>query len=163
MDVYRKIRWNMDNFVNYFENPAIYKRELYRAFKRIFSGTIKESFLIDMVNRVESDPRYGLIFLGTNDPNKLFSMDKVAVGNSFNSSNICKMIVIAHYANTASLNDYERGKQQDSNIYKEKLTNEVIKMFGIEKLAVPEGVGATKVLSPLEQVQVEPEGKVTLI
>ena len=128
----------MDNFVNYLENPAIYKRELYRAFKRIFSGTIKESFLIDMVNKVENDPRYGIIFLGTNDPNKLLSLDSVAVGNGFNSTGTCKMIVMCHYANTVLLNDYERGKQQENKLYKEKLTDDVMKMFRIEKLATPD-------------------------
>lgn len=128
----------MDNFVNYLENPAIYKRELYRAFKRIFSGTIKESFLIDMVNKVENDPRYGIIFLGTNDPKKLLSLDSVATGNGFNYSGTCKMIVMCHYANTVSLNDYERGKQQENKLYKEKLTDDVMKMFRIEKLVTPD-------------------------
>ncbi len=128
----------MDNFVNYLENPAVYKRELYRAFKRIFSGAIKESFLIDMVNKVENDPRYGIIFLGTNDPNKLLSLDSVATGNGFNSAGTCKMIVMCHYANTVLLNDYERGKRQENKLYKEKLTDDVMKMFRIEKLATPD-------------------------
>ena len=125
----------MDNFVNYLENPAVYTRELFRAYKRIFSGTIKESFLIEMVNRVEKDPRYGIIFMGTNDPNRILSLDAAVVGKGFNSASICKMIVMSHYANTALLNDYERGKQQDSNIYKDKLTNQVLNMFKIERLA----------------------------
>lgn len=128
----------MDYTANFLDSPEAYKRELYRTFKRIFSGTIKESFLIEMMNHVESDPRYGIIFFGSNDPNKLLSLDSIATGNSFRTTSICKMIVMCHYANTVLLTDYERGKQQDSKTYKDKLTNDVINMFRLEKLATPD-------------------------
>ncbi len=128
----------MDYFKQYLDNPVEYKRELYRAFKRIFSGTIKESFLIDMINRVEGDPRYPFIFFGSNDPNQLLSLDYIATGNGFRGTRVCKMIVMCHYANTVFLTDYERGKQQDSKTYKDKLTNDVINMFRLEKLATPD-------------------------
>lgn len=128
----------MDNFVNYLENPVVYNRELFRTYKRIFSGVIKETFLIEMINKVENDPRYGIIFMGTNDPNSLLSLDRMVVGKGFNSTSICKMIVMSHYANTVALSDYERGKKQESNLYKDKLTNDVMNMFRIEKLATPD-------------------------
>ena len=128
----------MDNFVNYLESPAAYNRELFRTYKRIFSGVIKETFLIEMINKVENDPRYGIIFMGTNDPNSLLSLDRMVVGKGFNATSICKMIVMSHYANTVALTDYERGKKQESNLYKDKLTNDVMNMFRIEKLATPD-------------------------
>ena len=128
----------MDNFVNYLQSPAAYNRELFRTYKRIFSGVIKETFLIEMINKVQNDPRYGIIFMETNDPNSLLSLDRMVVGKGFNATSTCKMIVMSHYANTVALTDYERGKKQESNLYKDKLTNDVMNMFRIEKLATPD-------------------------
>lgn len=120
---------------DYLKNPDTYRRELFKSFKRIFSGTIKESFLIDMVNRIETDPRYGVIYFGTNNPNNIFSLDRFVVGKGSSSINTCKMIVMCHYMNTLSLSEYDRGKQQNDNTYKSKLQDEVIEMLRVEKLA----------------------------
>ena len=129
-----KIR-DMSNIFDSLQNPEKYKRELYRAFKRIFSGTIKESFLIEMVDKVENDPRDSFIFLGNNNPDKLFSFENAVTRSGYDPTGICKMIVMCHYANTVMLSDYDRGKQQDSKLYKDKLTDDVIKMSRFEKLA----------------------------
>ncbi len=125
----------MSNNINLFENSNAYYRELFRSYKRIFSGVIKETFLIEMFKRVESDPRYGLILMQTNDINNLLSLDRIVVGRGFGSTSICKMIVMNHYANTVSLSDSDRGKKQESNQYKEELINELLGMAKIEKIA----------------------------
>ncbi len=128
----------MDNFLNILKNPEQYNRELFRAYKRVFSGVIKETFLIEMINRVEEDPRYRYIFIGTNDLDSLLSLDRMVVGKVINTTSICKMIVMSHYANTVALTDSERGKKQESNLYKNKLVNDVLNMYRIEKLAAPD-------------------------
>ena len=128
----------MGNVVDALGNPTLYKKELFKAFRRIFSGTIKESFLIEMIKCVEDDPRYSIIFLGNNNPDELFSMDHIALGKGNNSADICKMIVMNHYVNTVFMTDYERGNQQSSKLYKNKLVEDVIKMFRIERLVVPD-------------------------
>ena len=125
----------MDNFINCLESPAAYNRELFRSYKRIFSGVIKESFLVEMINKVEADPRYGFIFARNNDITSLLSLDRMVVGKGFNTTSICKMIVMCHYANTVSLTDYDRGKLQSNKQYKDKLADDVIRMFEIEKIA----------------------------
>lgn len=128
----------MDNSFDLQKYLGTYNRELYRAYKRIFSGVIKETFLIDMIKKVENDPRYGIIFTGTNNPDNLFSFERMVVGKGLHSTSKCKMIVMNHYINTVTLSDYERGKRQDNKEYKEKLVNDVINMFRIEKLAAPD-------------------------
>lgn len=121
--------------MDFLNSQESYRRETLRAYKRIFSGTIKESFLIEMVNKVETDPRYPIIFLKSNNFRELLSIDAILTDKGPSSLSICKMIVMSHYANTVSLPDDLRGKQQESSTYKEKLTNDVINMFLIEKLA----------------------------
>lgn len=125
----------MDEIFNLFENQTIYERELRKAFKRIFSGSIKESFLIDVYNFIVKDPRYHFILFGTTDFKKELSIDSLATGNGFNTIDICKMIVMCHYANTVSLTEQERGKQQQSKKYIDKLINDVLNMLKIKQLA----------------------------
>ena len=50
--------------------------------------------------------------------------------------NLCKMIVMNHYINTVMFSDEERGKRQGDGTYKNKLVNDVINMYSIEKLAI---------------------------
>ena len=118
-------------------NPVLYKKNLFRAYKKVFSGTIKESFLIEMHEIIEHNPLYGAVLLGSLDPNSVFSIEHQLKGKSHTSISTCKMIVMQHYINTVSLTEYERGKAQESEAYKEKLADEVVRMFCIERIATP--------------------------
>ena len=88
-----------------------------------------------MFNRITNDFRFVPIYYQLNPPQKLLSVETVAVGRQFKDIIICKMIVMSHYLNTISLSESERGKKQNSEEYKKKLTDEVIKMLSIERLA----------------------------
>ena len=110
-----------------------YQQSLIKVFKKLFSGTIKETFLGEMVNRITNDFRYVAIFLKSNDINKMLSMETIAVGRKFKEITVPKMIVMVHYLNAVSLSDADRGKIQSDETYKKKLTNEVINMLAIEK------------------------------
>lgn len=133
----------MKNSLDYINNPEEYKKELFGAFKRAFSGTIKETFLLEMVNRVENDPRYATIFLGNGNIDRMLSIDSAVGKRRYDPACICKMIVMCHYSNTACLTDSERGKLQSSEEYKRKLTSEVIQMYFLEKLTTPDFSGAS--------------------
>lgn len=111
-----------------------YQQSLIKVFKKLFSGTIKETFLGEMVNRITNDFRYVAIFLKSNDINKMLSMETIAVGRKFKEITVPKMIVMVHYLNAVSLSDADRGKIQSDETYKKKLTNEVINMLAIEKM-----------------------------
>ena len=125
----------MVDLFNFINDPEANRREHYKVYKKVFSGAIKESFLIDVLDKVEHDPRYGAIMFGTNDFSKVFTPEYMITGNSFNPMNVCKMIVMCHYAKTVSLTENERGKQQSNKIYKKALIDDVIKMFSLEKIA----------------------------
>lgn len=114
------------------KNPKSYKKELYKAFKNIFSDTIKQSFLIDMIEKVESDERFLYLFM--RDSSNL-SFESVIVGQNFDPSRLCKMIIMNHYFNTLSISDYERGSKQTSSEYKNNLAQQVINMYSIKNLA----------------------------
>ena len=118
-------------------NPVLYKKNLFRAYKKVFSGTIKESFLIEMHERIEKNPLYGAILLGKLNPDSIFSIERLVRGESHTSISTCKMIVMQHYMNTVSMTEYERGKTQENNSYKERLTDEVVQMYCLERIAAP--------------------------
>ena len=124
-------------------DPANYRKNLLKAFRRIFAGTIKETFLLDIYRRVERDQRYSAIFLSTFDPEKELSVDSIACGNRFKEINICKMIVMCHYNNVVMLSDNEKGKLQESEVYKNKLVDNVIKMYRFERLATADYSGSS--------------------
>ena len=108
-----------------------------RAYKSIFSGTIKESFLVEMINNVESDPRYAARYFQTLDINKALSFETIAVGQKPHYLDLTKMIVMAHYFRTGLLSEAEKGKCQNDINYKKDLVNEVLSMYQIEKYATP--------------------------
>lgn len=118
-----------------FFNPNLYKREELRLYRRIFSGTIKETFLISVLKQVESDRRYVQAFLQRFNPQTAFSIESSVLGKNFSTINICKMIVMSHYSNTFSVSESEKGKRQDSREYIGDLVSDVVKMFEIEKIA----------------------------
>ncbi len=120
-----------------FDKPEAFRRESLKAYKRIFSKTIKESFLIDIINRIERDPRYIALLLNVDNINDLFSMDSVVVGKNTSFLNTCKMIVMCHYVNTVNLSDAERGKKQEDTQYKAELIDDVVEMFKLQRLATP--------------------------
>ena len=124
-------------------DPANYRQNLLKAFRRIFAGTIKETFLLNVYQKVEHDQRYNLIFLSTFNPEKELSVDTVACGSRFKEINICKMIVMCHYNNVAMLSDGDKGKLQESEAYKNKLVDDVIKMFRFERLATANYSGSS--------------------
>ena len=121
-------------YLNNFD-PTNYKPALFKALRNIFSGVIKETFLINIYKKIEQDQCYNLIFLSTFNPKKELSMEAVACGNRFKEINVCKMIVMCHYTNTVMMPDSERGKAQESETYKNKLVDQVINMFRFERLA----------------------------
>lgn len=116
---------------------TIYKRILLKTYKEIFSGTIKESFLVDMHERVFRDPRYLIIVSENNDPKKTFTIKACLLRKNIGTFSICKMVVMNHYMNTVSMTEFDRGKAQNQEIYKNKLVNDVIQMYQIEPLATP--------------------------
>lgn len=120
-----------------FQNPLAYRREVMKAFKKLFSGVIKESFLVEMINEVETDPRYVAMYYNSETFSKLLSVDAAIRGTDFLSLNPCKMIIMNHYVNTVALTDNERGIKQSDKSYKEKLLNDVIGMCRIGKITIP--------------------------
>ena len=132
----------LSKYTNNFD-PANYKKNLLKAFRRIFAGTIKETFLLDIYRKVERDQRYNMIFLSTFNPEKELSVDAVACGNRFKEINICKMIVMCHYSNVVMLSDGEKGKLQENEAYKNKLVDDVIKMYRFERLATADYSGSS--------------------
>ena len=120
-----------------YEESLAYRREVLKAYKKLFSGVIKESFLVEMINEIETDPRYAGMFYTGETLNKLLSVDSAILGTGFLSLNPCKMIVMNHYVNTASLSDNERGKLQSDKSYKNQLLNDVINMCRVEKISAP--------------------------
>lgn len=124
----------MKNNMNYMD-PRNFKHEALKAYKHIFSGTIKESFLGSILRMVEEDYRFNNIFLRNFNPEKAFSAEATVLGKNYSSLNVCKMIVMNHYMNTFALSDSERGKIQENREYIKKLVNDVIKMCEIERLA----------------------------
>ena len=124
----------MKNNMTYM-NPRNFRLEASKAYKRIFSGTIKESFLGSVLRMVEEDYRFNNIFLRNFKPEIAFSAEATVLGKNYSSLNVCKMIVMNHYMNTFTLSDIERGKIQDDREYAKKLVDDVIKMCEIERLA----------------------------
>ena len=126
---------------NYLDSPEVFRREVLKTYKVIFAGSIKESFLVEMINNIEIDPRY--ISMSFNNANSSLSLNSLVVGRGFSGIDVCKMIVMNHYANTVFMTDSERGKQQESREYKRRLLNDVINMYKIEKLAAHDFSGSS--------------------
>ena len=126
----------MKNNIDFLADPNQYRRASIKVYKKIFAGTIKESFLISTLNKVENDPRYVSLLLSTFNPEVDLSAEAIIIGRNNSMLNICKMIVMIHYMNTFMLSDNERGKKQEDRAYVAGLINDVIKMLKIEKLAV---------------------------
>ena len=127
----------IENIINSLKRmqPENFKRESLKAYKRIFSGTIKESFLSNMLSKIRQDARYNAIFLNSFNPEKELSYDSLVCGHNYSEINICKMIVMSHYVNTVMMTDSERGKCQENEEYRKKLADDVVKMFYFERLA----------------------------
>lgn len=124
---------NIDDFLD----AKKYKKEVYNTFREIFSGAIKESFLIEIVDKIENDPRFAIILFGSNKPESFFSVHRSVVGHGGLSFDTCKMVTMTHYANTALLDEGTRGKLQNDIAYKNQLVDDVLLMIRIEKLATP--------------------------
>lgn len=124
----------MNTFDDY-SNPYKYKQALLRVYKKIFSGVIKESFLISMHNIIEHDPRYTSIVFGYLNPESIISVESAVCGKNYTTINICKMIVMTHYINAICLSEFERGRLQNDSAYKSRLADDVMKMLAVEKLA----------------------------
>ena len=123
----------MDNQFNPFDLKD-YKHKIMEAYRTIFSGTIKESFLISILSTICTDPRYiSVLKLELGD--KPFSVYNTICGKNHSEINICKMIVMSHYKNTVLLTEQEKGRLQDSQEYRKKLIDEVFDMLQVEKLA----------------------------
>ncbi len=120
--------------MNYMD-PRTFRQEALKAYKHIFSGTIKESYLGSILRSIEEDYRFNNIFLRNFNPERAFSAEATVLGKNYSSLNVCKMIVMNHYMNTFTLSDSERGKIQEDREYSKKLVNDVIKMCEIETLA----------------------------
>lgn len=118
-----------------FNDSEKFQRDIRKACKKIFSGTIKESFLVEMVTRIEKNPRFVFISNEINNISNLLSLESIVIGKGFPVFNICKMIVMCHYANTFFLSDSERGLKQEDEEYKSHLENEVLEMYRMEKIA----------------------------
>lgn len=123
--------------MNMIEENKRFLKEMLKVYKRIFSGTIKESFLCEMIIGIYNDPRYVSIYNFYNSTKEIVSFESVLLGNT-HFLNISKMIVMAHYANTVTLSEEEKGKLQKDEKYKNKLRNEVLAMYSIQKLATSE-------------------------
>lgn len=112
------------------------RKKLFSVYRDIFSGVIKETFLIDIYNKVEKDPLFGRLLFASINENPL-SFQQVVCGKNAGSINICKMIVMSHYMNSITLSDVERGQKQKDTTYRNNLVDEVVKMYQIERIATP--------------------------
>ena len=114
------------------------RRERNKVFKELFSGTIKESFLVSTLSRIENDFRYNGIILGNFNPERDLSIKSTILGRNYSELAICKMIVMNHYMNTFQLDDRERGKRQSDNSYIDLLVTQSINELCLEKVAAPD-------------------------
>lgn len=101
------------------------KREENQALKKMFGNRIKQSFLIEIKERVSRNPEYVTIAPKIYDLFN-FSTEKMLVGTDNPSFDICKHITMIHYVNTVLLNDSERGSLQSDENYKKKLIEQVL-------------------------------------
>lgn len=101
------------------------KKEENQALKKMFGSRIKQSFLIEMKERVERNQEYAMIAPKIYDLFN-FSTEKMLVGTDNPSFDICKHITMIHYVNTVLLNDGERGSLQSDEKYKKKLEEQVL-------------------------------------
>lgn len=101
------------------------KREENQALKKMFGNRIKQSFLIEIKERVSRNPEYVMIAPKIYDLFN-FSTEKMLVGTDNPSFDICKHITMIHYVNTVLLNDGERGSLQSDEKYKKKLEEQVL-------------------------------------
>ena len=119
-----------------FEEIKLIRQNLFKVYRYVFSGVIKETFLIDIYNKIEKDPLFSRLLYKSVNENPL-SFQQVVCGKNAASINICKMIVMVHYMNTIGLSDAERGKKQKDIAYINNLVDEVVKMFQVENIATP--------------------------
>lgn len=101
------------------------KREENQALKKMFGNRIKQSFLIEIKERVSRNPEYVMIAPKIYDLFN-FSTEKMLVGIDNPSFDICKHITMIHYANTVLLNDGDRGLLQSDEKYKKQLEEQVL-------------------------------------
>ncbi len=112
------------------------RKNLFKVYRDIFSGVIKESFLIDIYTRIEKDPIFGRLLYKSVNENPL-SFQQVVCGKNAGSINISKMIVMSHYMNSIALSDVERGRMQRDTKYIDELVDEVVRMYQVERIAAP--------------------------
>lgn len=101
------------------------KKEENQALKKMFGNRIKQSFLIEIKERILRNPEYVMIAPKIYDLFN-FSTEKMLVGTDNPSFDICKHITMIHYVNTVLLNDGERGSLQLDEKYKKKLEEQVL-------------------------------------
>lgn len=101
------------------------KKEENQALRKMFGSRIKQSFLIEMKERVSRNPDYVILAPKIYDLFN-FSTEKMVVGTDNPSFDICKHITMIHYVNTVLLNDGERGSLQSDEKYKKKLEDQVL-------------------------------------
>ncbi len=101
------------------------KKEENQALKKMFGNRIKQSFLIEIKERVERNQEYVMIAPKVYDLFN-FSTEKMLVGTDNPAFNICKHITMIHYVNTILLSDSDRGSLQSDEKYKKKLEEQVL-------------------------------------
>lgn len=94
-----------------------------QALRKIFDSRIKQSFLIDMLHRVEN--KMGLEMYNYFDMN--FSAEKMVTGDTLSVEfDVCRMIVGLHRSDSVFLSDYQRTSLEKEEKYKNELTDRVI-------------------------------------
>lgn len=121
---------------NIYKDPATYKAFEMSVYKQIFAESIKQNFLISMIDAVEEDKEFIGLFM--NKMPEYFSAVSTITGNSYSRLTLCKMIIMVHYKNTFHLDPSERGKLQNSPAYKQSMVREITKMYKVEDLTIPD-------------------------
>ena len=108
------------------------QKENEQALKRLFNSKIKQSFLIDILHRVESIilPDISKYYDMSINNEKLVSGDMGGI-----EYEICRMIVGVHRSNCIFITEEERVRFEKDELYKNGLTNSVVEYIKLRDYA----------------------------
>ncbi len=106
-----------------------------KALKKLFSGKIKQNFLIEMKEMIMHKPDFFPLMMEAYDYMNL-SAESLLIGKENSSLDVCKFITMIHFFNTLILDDQKRALLHDDKEYKEQLCNQVMDAIRIRKVAL---------------------------
>lgn len=106
-----------------------------KVLKKLFAGKIKQSFLIEMKEKITHRP--DMMDLAVNHYDVLnFSHESMVLGKDNLELDVCKFITMYHFFNTLTLDDAKRASYHDDEEYKNKLSNQVVDAIKLRNAAL---------------------------